>query len=218
MRKKLKRFQENAASSLVVEPGKDIFEKIKGKWRSDQFCNEHPIVLELACGGGEYTTGLSRELPDKNFIGVDIKGSRIWKGMSTATEEGLLNAAFLRTHIAQIGNFFEQDEVDEIWIIHPDPRPKKSDAHRRLTSPRYLNLYKTFLKKGSWVHLKTDNLGLFDYSIEILQERSDVTDLIYTHDVYQSHLLEDHYGIQTRYEQEALKNNLTIKYLKFRLH
>ena len=217
MRKKQKRFQDNFESPLVIEPGKPVFESIKGRWNEVQFKNDNPITLELACGRGEYSVGFGKIHRDRNFIGVDIKGARLWKGMKEATELELGNVSFLRTHIAQIGNFFDTGEVDEIWIIHPDPRPKKSDTHRRLTSPRYLDLYKTFLKPGSWVHLKTDNTPLFEYSVETLQSREDVHELTYTFDIYTSSMLEDHFGIQTRYEKEALEQGIKIKYLKFRL-
>jgi tRNA (guanine-N7-)-methyltransferase len=217
VRKKQKRFQDNFESPLVIEPGKPVFESIKGRWNEVQFKNDNPITLELACGRGEYSVGFGKIHKDRNYIGVDIKGARLWKGMKEAAEYELNNVAFLRTHIAQIGNFFDTGEVDEIWIIHPDPRPKKSDTHRRLTSPRYLNLYKAFLKEGSWVHLKTDNTPLFEYSVETLQSREDVNELTYTFDIYSSPMLKDHCGIQTRYEKEALEQGISIKYLKFRL-
>jgi tRNA (guanine-N7-)-methyltransferase len=134
-------------SRNVIEPGKEIFENIKGKW-CDLFGNDHDIVLELACGRGEYSTGLGAFYKDRNFIGVDIKGNRIWVGSKKARLEGLDNVAFLRTQIDHLEKFFDPGEISEIWIIFPDPRPKSSDEHRRLTSPKYLEIYHKLMKQG----------------------------------------------------------------------
>lgn len=215
--KKLQRFRENFESGIVIEPGTEHFETIKGQWNNTQFDNRHPIVLELACGRGEYTTGLARVFPEKNFIGVDIKGARIWKGMKLAKAEGLANVAFLRTQIDHLNRFFSRGEVDEIWIIHPDPRPKNRDEKRRLTSLKYLQIYRQVLKKGRWVHLKTDNDGLFEYSLELLQSLPYVQELQYTRDLYHSPYKKDHFDIETRYELQFVQKGCTIKYLKFRL-
>ncbi len=214
MRKKQKRFQDNAESRNVIEPGKEIFENIKGKWHAF-FGNDHPISLELACGRGEYTVGLAREFQDRNFIGVDIKGARIWKGSSIANEEKLNNAAFLRTQIDHIEKFFEKGEVNDIWIIHPDPQPRDSDEKRRLTNNSFLDRYKNFLASGAWIRLKTDDIGLFEYTLEVLNQRKDVTNLVWTKDLYTSELLSEHYGIQTNYERKFLKEGFNINYLKF---
>ena len=214
MRKKQKRFQDNAESRNVIEPGKEIFENIKGKWHSF-FGNDNPISLELACGRGEYTVGLAREFPDKNFIGVDIKGARIWKGSSIANVENLDNAAFLRTQIDHIEKFFEKGEVNDIWIIHPDPQPRDSDEKRRLTNSDFLDRYKNFVAEGAWIRLKTDDIGLFEYTLEVLNQRKDVTNLMWTKDLYTSDLLSEHYGIQTNYERKFLKEGFKINYLKF---
>ena len=147
----------------MIEPGKEIFESIRGNWRRDFFQNDHDIVVELACGRGEYSTGLGSIFKEKNFIGVDIKGNRIWVGSKKARLEGLDNVAFLRTQIDHLTKFFEPGEINEIWIVFPDPRPKNSDEHRRLTSPKYLEIYKNLIDTGGTIHFKTDNSGLFEY-------------------------------------------------------
>ncbi len=212
-RNKLEKFEYIKKSPLVLEWKKDIFETIKGNW-ADFFKNQNPITVELGCGRGEYTVGLARVFPNRNHIGVDIKGNRIWKGTKTATDEGLTNVAFLRTQILLIDKFFEEGEVDEIWITFPDPRPKDSDIKRRLVAPRFIRLYEKFLKNGGVLHLKTDNEGFFDYAMEVFtEEKKDI--LIATKDLY-SHpeLLKEHYGIQTAFEKEYLSKGVTIKYLR----
>jgi tRNA (guanine-N7-)-methyltransferase len=215
-RSKLDKFKDNAQSDFVIQPGKDIFENIKGRWRRLYFRNDNHLVLELACGRGEYAIGLARIFPDKNFIGVDIKGPRIWRGMMIAEEECLNNVGFLRGHIQNLEDFFEENEVDEIWITFPDPRPKGRDKRRRLTHGRFLEIYRKILKPGGWFCLKTDNDGLYEYSLEVLSDRDDILDLEYTDDLYNSELLKDHFGIKTTYEKKYLKDGIAIKYLKFR--
>jgi tRNA (guanine-N7-)-methyltransferase len=215
VRKKQQRFADNRMSRNVVEPGKEIFEKIKGKWNIDFFRNDNEIVVELACGRGEYSTGLGAIYPGRNFIGVDIKGNRIWVGSKRARLEGLDNVAFLRTQIDHLEKFFEPGEVSEMWIVFPDPRPKKSDEHRRLTSPKYLEIYKKLIKAGGVVHLKTDNTELFDYTLTLLQGRSDVDGLSYTWNLYQSEFADGHHGIRTKYEKQFSELGHEIKYLKF---
>lgn len=216
MRKKQQRFNDNKVNRNVIEPGKDIFEKIKGKWHSDFFQNENEIVLELACGRGEYSTGLGAIYPNRNYIGIDIKGNRIWVGSKKARLEGLDNVAFLRTQIDHLEKFFEPGEINEIWIVFPDPRPKSSDEHRRLTSPKYLEIYKKLLAPGSLIHLKTDNTCLFDYTLTLLESRTDIQDLEYTWELYKSAFAEDHHGIKTKYEHQFSEQGHEIKYLKFR--
>jgi tRNA (guanine-N7-)-methyltransferase len=215
-RKKLVRFKANEENPNVVQEGKPIFEEIKGQWRARQFQNPNPLVVELACGRGEFTVGLARVFPHQNFIGVDIKGSRIWKGSSTATEEGLENVAFLRTQIQLLDKFFDQGEIDELWITFPDPFPRDGDEKRRLTSDRFLDMYRPLLKSGGIVHFKTDNTGLFDFSLNLVQSRKDIEVLGHTHDFYQSEWKDDHFGIQTRYEKMFSEKGEKIKYLKFR--
>ncbi|MBN3519390.1 tRNA (guanosine(46)-N7)-methyltransferase TrmB [Algoriphagus lutimaris] len=214
-RKKLVRFKENEENPNVIQDGKPIFESIKGNWNEFQFKNSNPVVVELACGRGEFTVGLGRVFKDQNFIGVDIKGSRIWKGSSTATAEGIHNVAFLRTQIELLDRFFAEGEISELWITFPDPFPRDGDEKRRLTSPRFLEMYKPLLKKGGTVHFKTDNTGLFDYSLALFQEREDINLLGFTHDFYESEWKNDHLGIQTRYEKMFSEKGEKIKYLKF---
>ncbi len=215
-RNKLQRFKENEENRNVIQAGKPIFESIKGNWNQVQFENDHPLVVELACGRGEFTVGLAREYPEQNFIGVDIKGSRIWKGSTIAIQEGLANVAFLRTQIQQLNDFFAAEEISELWITFPDPFPRDGDEKRRLTSPRFLEMYKPLLKQTGLVHFKTDNTGLFDYTLELVQAREDIEVLVFTHDFYQSEYKNDHHGIKTRYEKIFSDKGEKIKYLKFR--
>jgi tRNA (guanine-N7-)-methyltransferase len=217
MKRKQERFRIIEELDNVVEPTKEIYKTIKGNWRKDYFKNNNPITLELACGRGEYTVGLAKLFPEKNFIGVDIKGERIWKGSSVAKEEGLTNVAFLRTHILMIENFLETHEVDEIWMTFPDPRPKKRDIKRRLTSPRYIALYRRLAKKGSYIRLKTDNTMLYEYSLEEIKPLTDIDDLKFTDDVYSSELRPECFDIKTRYEEMFAAKGEKIKYLRFKL-
>lgn len=213
-RKKLERFAQNQQSWNVIEAGKPFYEVCKGKWHSDFFKNQNPIVLELACGRGEYSVGMAKVFPNKNFIGVDIKGSRLWKGSQEALKENLLNVAFLRTYIQNLEKFFAPQEVAEVWLIHPDPRPKEADARRRLTHPRFLEMYRNLLQKEGWVHLKTDNTGLFEYTLEVLREQQ-IKNLHFTYDLYASEYAAEHFGIKTKYEQIFEQEGEKIKYLKF---
>lgn len=216
MKSKLTRFAINATRENVIEPGKELYEQIKGHWLEKYFHNHHPLTVELACGRGEYSVGLAKKFPDRNFIGVDLKGDRLWKGSTWAVEAGLKNVAFLRTQILNIEMFFAPDEVDEIWLTFPDPRPRKRDIKRRLTSPRFLNMFKSILKPDGWFRFKTDNTGLFDYTLEELQQRSDILELEFTHDLYASPLREECYDIKTRYEEMFSAKGEKIKYLRFK--
>ncbi|MCR9015612.1 tRNA (guanosine(46)-N7)-methyltransferase TrmB [Aquiflexum gelatinilyticum] len=215
-RRKLERFKQNEQSRNVIQPGKELFETIKGNWKSVQFENENPLVVELACGRGEFTVGLAREYPGSNFIGVDIKGSRIWKGSTIAIAEGLHNVAFLRTQIQLLDRYFDAGEISELWITFPDPFPREGDEKRRLTSPKFLEMYKPLLEKNGIIHFKTDNTGLFDYTLELIQNRSDCEIMIYTHDFYDSPYRDEHHGIKTKYEKLFSEKGEKIKYLKFR--
>ena len=216
MKRKQERFRIIEENANVIEPSKPIYQGIKGQWREAYFQNTNPVTLELACGRGEYTIGLGKQFPERNFIGVDIKGERIWKGSSIALLENLKNVCFLRTHILMIENFFEPQEVNEIWLTFPDPRPRKRDIKRRLTSPRYMEIYKVLLAPGSFVRLKTDNTILYEYTLEQLHMRSDISDLAFTADVYESELKKECFDIKTRYEQEFAEKGEKIKYLRFR--
>ena len=170
----------------------------------------------MACGRGEFTVGLGREYRDQNFIGIDIKGSRIWKGSSTATAEGITNVAFLRTQIQNLDQFFAENEISELWITFPDPFPRDGDEKRRLTSPRFLDMYKTMVKSTGIVHFKTDNTGLFEYTLGLVESRADIEVIAYTFDFYQSDMKDDHHGIKTKYEKLFSDKGEKIKYLKFR--
>lgn len=216
MKRKQERFRAIEQNENVIEPSKPLYQRIKGRWRPDYFKNDSPVTLELACGRGEYTVGLARLFPQKNFIGVDIKGERIWKGSTAALQEGLQNACFLRTQILMLENFFGPGEVDEIWLTFPDPRPRKRDVKRRLTSPRFMEMYKRIMKTGGYLRLKTDNTQLYEYTLEQASMRSDIEDLSYTADVYSSDLENECFDIKTRYEQEFAGKGEKIKYLRFR--
>ncbi len=200
----------------MIEPGKAIYTRIKGNWHTDYFRNKNELVIELGCGKGEYTVGLADRFPDKNFIGVDVKGDRIWVGSGQAIERELKNVAFLRTQMQFLPEFFDDNEADEMWLTFPDPRPKDRDEKRRLTHPRYMNHYRQVLKPDGWFRFKTDNTILFDYTIEIIRNNEvKVKNLEYTKDLYRSHLVEEHYGITTKYEKLFSQQGETIKYMKF---
>lgn len=186
--------------------------EMKGKWNKVFFQNDNPIVLELGCGKGEYTVGLAKLFPDKNFIGVDIKGARMWTGATQAQNAGLKNVAFLRTHIELINHFFEQGEVAEIWITFPDPQMAK--VNKRMTSTRFMELYGEILSDESIIHLKTDSNFMFTYTCEMVKANK-LPVLFSTDDLYHSGLVDDILQIQTFYEQQWLSRGLNIKYLKF---
>jgi tRNA (guanine-N7-)-methyltransferase len=214
MRKKLQRFADNAQRCNIIEPSQTSYTRLKGKWRSDYFHNQHELVVELGCGKGAYTLGLAQQCPHKNFIGVDIKGARLWVGSSYALANELHQVAFLRTKIEQLDQCFAPGELSELYIPFPDPRPRGRDEKRRLTSPRFLALYRHLLQPGGFVHLKTDDPTLFSYTLAVLREQA-VSDLVYTEDLYQSEWLAAHYGIQTDYEQQFLAQGASIHYLRF---
>lgn len=191
---------------------------LKGEWCAKHFQNDNPIVAELACGRGEYTLGMGRISPNRNFIGVDIKGARIWKGAGIALEEELENVAFLRTRIEQLHLFFEPGEISEIWITFPDPFLQKSKANRRLTAPRFLNTYKKLLRKDGLIHLKTDEPNLYEFTLETLQEYEGAQILYHSDDIYSlEELPMPELEIKTYYERMHLAAQKTIKYIRFRL-
>ena len=215
-RRKLQKFEQNKHRKNIIEPGKELFDKIRGHWHELFFQNSNDITVELACGRGEYTVGLARLFPDQNFIGIDVKGDRIWKGSGWAMEEGLDNAGFLRTQILFLADFFAPGEIANFWITFPDPRPKDRDEKRRITNGRYLDLYKRLIRKDGWVNFKTDNTGLFDYTLEVLEQREDIRDLDFTRDLYHSELQPLCHDIRTRYEQKFSAEGHDIKFLRFR--
>ncbi len=190
--------------------------ELKGHWASRYFRNDHPIILELGCGKGEYTVGLAERFPDRNFIGMDIKGARIWTGARKAYLEKIPNVAFIRTRIEFIGSFFSQGEVDEIWLTFPDPQLKKRRHKKRLTGARFLNLYRDFLIDNGIIHLKTDNAILYNYTLELAKFNGLRIEYAID-DIYDSEYPELVHGIKTFYENQFIQEGLNIHYLQFRL-
>lgn len=221
MPNKLQKFAEfNSFPNCFFLPYEKIKERhpFAGQWRKEFFKNENPIVLELGAGRGEYTIGLASHYKDKNFIGVDIKGNRIWAGAKQALENKLNNVAFLRTRIDFIEYCFGKDEVDEIWITFPDPQPNKPRARKRLTNPLFLNRYKKILKPGGLVHLKTDNTGFYEYTLEVIAELN--LRLLYaTADLYENNPSGNPFltEIKTYYEELFSAKGEKIKYCCFKL-
>ncbi len=211
---KLEKFAQNKVSKNIIEPGKELFESIKGNWHN-YFKNKNDIVVELACGWGEYTTALAEKFIDKNFIGVDIKGERIWRGSQYAIKNDLTNVAFLRCHIVEILSLFEKDEVDEIWLTFPDPQPKDRNEKHRLSNKMFLEKYSQILKPEGYFRFKTDDNMLFEYTLQVLDGLK-IRDLDYTFDLYHSDLLAEHYSITTKYEKIWTDKGEKIKYMKFR--
>ncbi|MCB9332494.1 MAG: tRNA (guanosine(46)-N7)-methyltransferase TrmB [Lewinellaceae bacterium] len=188
---------------------------LRGRWREVYFKNEQPITLELACGAGEYTVNLGRQFPDRNFIGIDLKGNRIWKGAKMALDEKLPNVAFVRTRIEIIEHFFAPDEVAEIWITFPDPFPRNSKANKRLTSAFFLEKYRRILQPGGLVHLKHDDPGFYKFTLDTIAE-DPRCNLVYTNaDIYTGPLAFPELAIQTRYEAMHLAAGKTIKYVRY---
>jgi tRNA (guanine-N7-)-methyltransferase len=216
---KLARWTELGSYDNVIQPEiGDVFGKdhpIKGRWNQDLFKNKNPIVLELGCGKGEYTVGLARSFPDNNYIGIDIKGARMWRGAKTANEQNLSNVAFLRTRIEFINSFFSEDEVDEIWITFPDPHPGGRNSNKRLTSPWFLNSYRQFLKNKGLIHLKTDNIELYDFTIKIIDFNN--LEIIQSTDNLYSEQIGNIISIRTHYEKIFLDAGMKINYVSFRL-
>lgn len=216
---KLRKFAEMDANPLVFQyPAAAVRLAgeipLKGRWGQDVFHNDRPIVLELGCGRGEYTVGLARRTPDKNFIGIDIKGARMHAGASEALREGMTNVAFLRTDIEAIDHFFAPGEVQEVWITFPDPQMQK--CRKRLTSTRFLNLYRKILKPDGVVNLKTDSPFLYEYTRRLV-ELNGFEVLAMTDDLYGSGRADASTAIKTYYEQQWLSRGKKIKLLSFRL-
>ncbi|MBQ8055320.1 MAG: tRNA (guanosine(46)-N7)-methyltransferase TrmB [Paludibacteraceae bacterium] len=185
--------------------------ELKGKWYT-YFNNSNPIVLELGCGKGEYTVELAKRFPNKNFIGIDIKGARMWTGAKQALEGNLSNVAFLRTSIELLDSFFNENEVDEVWITFPDPQMKK--VNKRLTSTRMMNLYQKFIKEGGIIHLKTDSNFMFTYT-RLMVEKNGYQTECQTDNLYNSPLLNDILSIKTHYEKQWIERGINIKYIAF---
>ncbi len=190
---------------------------IKGKWSTVHFENDHPIILELACGRGEYTEALAEAYPNINFIGVDIKGARIYQGAKITLEKGLNNAAFLRTRIEQIELFFDSEEVSEIWITFPDPFLRESKENKRLTSVRFLERYRKILKADGKIHLKTDDPDLYYFTLKTISELPGAKVMYQNDDIYADVLAYPELVFKTHYEKEHLEAGKTIKYIRFSL-
>ena len=218
---KLKRFKENETFKNVIQPTREeLVEKdfaLKGKWNKDFFKNDNPLILELGCGKGEYSVELGRKFPNKNFIGIDIKGARFWRGAKTALEENITNVGFLRTQIELVDHAFAQNEVDEIWITFPDPQIKYKRTKHRMTNPDFLQRYKSILKPDGIVNLKTDSEFMHGYTLGLLQGAGH--DILYAnHDVYkQEGSPEEVTSIQTFYESQYLEQNKPITYIRFKI-
>lgn len=197
----------------------NTFFKLYGHWNKNYFKNNAPIVIELGCGRGEYTVGLAQKYPNKNFIGIDYKSNRMWMGAKIALENKLTNVAFLRTKIEFLHKVFSQNEVDELWITFPDPQIQKSREKKRLTHPRFLELYKQFLNPTGYVHLKTDNSIFFDYTLEVLTQLN-IQPILVSQNLYNENEhpeFNEVKSIQTYYEKLFSEQGHTIKYCKFQL-
>ena len=220
---KLQRFAENLTFPNLFQVGFEQLEQegfaLRGKW-CEHFGNSNPLTLELGCGKGDYTLALARIHPDRNYIGVDIKGARLWRGAKTAVEESLPNVAFIRTRIELIDRFFAENEVSEIWITFCDPQPKK--PNKRLTAPRFLDTYRHFLAPGSIMHLKTDSQELYDYTLNEVLPTRNVDVITNTNDLYNSELrtlnseLAEAKLTQTFYERMFLAEGKPITYLQWK--
>jgi tRNA (guanine-N7-)-methyltransferase len=211
---KLRKFAEIDTFHNVyqMEEGKSL----KGRWAPEHFKNSRPVVLELACGKGEYAVNMAKFFPEKNFIGIDLKGNRLWRGARTGVDEKIDNLAFLRIQIEDIAEYFAENEVDEIWITFPDPQPQDSREKKRLTFPGFLDKYRKFLKPGGKVNLKTDNDGLYNYTVEKVAELG-LPCHIKTDHLYTSEFYDEVLKIKTHYERIYLKQDKNINYIQFEL-
>jgi tRNA (guanine-N7-)-methyltransferase len=218
---KLKRFKENDTFKNVFQPSREELVEgnydLKGNWRQQFFNNDHPLVLELGCGKGEYSVELAKKYPEKNFIGIDIKGARFWRGAKTAIEESIPNVAFIRTQIELLEYVFAQNEVDEIWITFPDPQIKYKRTKHRMTNTEFLKRYQTVLKPDGIVNLKTDSEFMHGYTLGLLHGQGHEV-LYANHDVYkQEGSPEEVTSIQTFYESQYLEQNKPITYIRFKI-
>ncbi len=218
---KLKRFKENETFDNVLQPSRGELMNHefaqRGRW-DEHFKNQNPIVLELGCGKGEYSVGLAKRFPDKNFIGIDIKGARFWRGAKTAIEEGISNVAFVRTQIEIIDKVFAPGEVDEIWITFPDPQIKYKRTKHRMTNASFLDLYRKILKPGGLMHLKTDSEFMHGYTLGLLHGLG--CEVLYAnHNIYRNEgAPAEVTEIQTFYEQQYLEFNKPITYIRFKIN
>jgi len=217
---KLRKWAEMEKCSHVIQPRfEDVFRKdheLKGQWKEAFFGNKNPIILELGCGKGEYTIEMARQYPEKNFLGIDIKGARMWKGAMMARNQSMENVGFLRTRIELIESFFDKDEVDEIWITFPDPQLKKKRNKKRLTGSRFLNHYRSFLIKDGLIHLKTDSTELYNYTLNLVN-RNNLDIISSSNDLYSEEKPDENLLIRTHYEQMFLDAGKKITYICFRI-
>lgn len=218
---KLRRFRENEQFDNVVQPSREELTQnnfpLRGKWRSNFFKNKNPIVLELGCGKGEYSVALALANPEKNFIGVDIKGARFWRGAKTGIEENIINLGFIRTQIELVNHIFDENEIDEVWITFPDPQIKYNRTKHRLTNSEFLQKYKYILKPDGIVNLKTDSEFMHGYTLGLLHgEGHEIIQA--NHDVYKNvYSPKEVTGIQTFYEKQYLEQGKRITYIQFKI-
>ncbi|MEI6059766.1 MAG: tRNA (guanosine(46)-N7)-methyltransferase TrmB [Bacteroidota bacterium] len=222
-KRKLQRFAENATFTHFFQPGWEDLSAgflLRGNWNADFFRNTNPIIIEMGCGKGEYTVDLSTKYAEKNFIGIDKKGARIWRGAKTVAEENMANVAFVRIRAENISRVFGPAEVDEIWITFPEPQPNSPRHSKRFTSPEFIERYRQILKPDGIIHLKTDNDMLYHYTLDVIKEGNHEL-LFNTGDLYAIATdpeVKDVVDVQTHYEKIWLAQELTIKYLRFRLN
>ena len=217
---KLMKFAQMKDYPHVQQPTLEVLRQgyaMKGKWKKDFFNNNNPLVLELGCGKGEYSVGLAEKYPEKNFLGIDIKGARIWKGATDSLNKEMKNVGFLRIQIDWIEACFEKREVDEIWITFPDPQLKRRRANKRLTHPDFLRRYNKIIKKDGLIHLKTDSQFLHGFTLGVISGEGHILEDA-TYDLYNAALQRNHMEIKTHYEKIFLKKGLPITYLRFKLN
>lgn len=226
-KKKLQHFAEMKTFPCVFEPSNEVMvsgiHPIKGNWKTSYFKNDNPITIELGCGKGEYTIALARKYPNRNFVGADIKGARLWRGSKTVDDEGILNAAFVRTKIEFINTFFDEGEVDEIWLTFSDPQPKDKKGTKRLTGNEFNERYRKLLKKDGVIHVKTDSVFLYERTLEVIAENNhhiiDNTADLYGADFAKfSDDMQEILNVKTFYEMKFLSQGMPIHYVSFRLN
>jgi tRNA (guanine-N7-)-methyltransferase len=222
-KRKLQRFAENETFNHFFQPGWEELSagfSLRGNWNKNFYHNHSPIIIEMGCGKGEYTVDLSSKYPERNFIGIDKKGARMWRGAKTSNEDNRPNVAFVRIRAENIAKVFGPGEIDEIWITFPEPQPNSPRHSKRFTSPQFIERYRQVLKPGGIIHLKTDNDMFYEYTLDVIRESGH--ELLYNNpDLYATPddpEVKDVIDVQTHYEKIWLEQGLTIKYLRFRLN
>jgi tRNA (guanine-N7-)-methyltransferase len=222
-KRKLQHFAENETFTHFFQPGWEELSagfSLRGNWKTNFFANNNPLIIELGCGKGEYTVDLATKYPERNFIGIDKKGARMWRGAKTSHEENSENVAFVRIRAENIAKVFGPEEVDELWITFPEPQPNSPRHSKRFTSPEFIQRYRQFLKPDGIIHLKTDNNMFYNYTLDVIKESGHHL-LFNTSDLYanpDAPEVVDVVDIQTHYEKIWLEQGLTIKYLRFKLN